>query len=71
MLKPGFLAFLDDPFDPEPLDIVVFDVLPSSCMKESSKTYLANQTKERNPLYYSFEVTCFCSYTIHVSLYPN
>ncbi|GJT28101.1 phospholipase D zeta 1-like protein isoform X1, partial [Tanacetum coccineum] len=30
VLKPGFLALLKDPFDPEPLDIIVFDVLPPS-----------------------------------------
>lgn len=28
VLKPGFLAFLGDPFDTKPLDIIVFDVLP-------------------------------------------
>ncbi|XP_031373090.1 phospholipase D zeta 2-like [Punica granatum] len=58
VLKSGFLALLADPFDPEPLDIVVFDILPGSNGKEMSGTYLADQIKERNPLYYYFKVSC-------------
>ena len=30
VLKPGFLAFLDDPFNNKPLDIMIFDILPYS-----------------------------------------
>lgn len=30
-------AFLEDPFDPEPLDVAVFDILPSSSGKEISQ----------------------------------
>lgn len=62
VLKPGFLAFLEDPLDTEPLDILVFDVLAVSRGKENSDTKgssqlsLADQTKERNPLYYGFKV---------------
>lgn len=64
VLKPGFLAFLEDPLDTEPLDILVFDVLPvtrgkeSSDTKGSSRLSLADQTNERNPLYYGFKVSC-------------
>ncbi|KAK4795592.1 hypothetical protein SAY86_027918 [Trapa natans] len=58
VLKPGFLAFLGDPFDPEPLDIVVFNILPSSGGIEISQSCLADQIKEPNPLYYSFKVSC-------------
>lgn len=62
VLKPGFLALLEDPLDTEPLDILVFDVLPvlrgkeSSDTKGSSRLSLTDQTKERNPLYYGFKV---------------
>ncbi|KAF8015958.1 hypothetical protein BT93_H1492 [Corymbia citriodora subsp. variegata] len=64
VLKPGFLAFLEDPLETEPLDILIFDVLPVSQGKESSDTKgspglsLTDQTKERNPLYYGFKVSC-------------
>ncbi|AES61429.2 phospholipase D p2-like protein [Medicago truncatula] len=57
VLKPGFLALLDDPFDNKPLDIIMFDVLPSSTGKGETKVYLAEPTKERNPLRFTFKVT--------------
>ncbi|OAY44001.1 phospholipase D zeta 1 isoform X1 [Manihot esculenta] len=57
VLKPGFLALLEDPFDTELLDIIVFDVLPISNGNRGSLVYLANQIKEHNPLRYSFNVS--------------
>ncbi|XP_059439509.1 phospholipase D zeta 1-like [Corylus avellana] len=58
VLKPGFLALLDDPFDTKLLDIIVFDVLPVSNRKEGLEVYLANHIKEHNPLRYAFRATC-------------
>lgn len=60
VLKPGFLALLDDPFNNKPLDIIMFDVLPSSPGKGETKMYLAEPIKERNPLRYTFKVIRFC-----------
>ncbi|KAL1803711.1 phospholipase D zeta 1 isoform X2 [Daucus carota subsp. sativus] len=57
VLKPGFLALLKDPFDPKPLDIIIFDVLPASD-GIGGRVPLAVDTKERNPLRHSFEVFC-------------
>ncbi|KAI3728081.1 hypothetical protein L6452_16709 [Arctium lappa] len=57
VLKPGFLALLKDPFDKEPLDIIVFDVLPSSDGNGEGRMALANEINERNPLRHSFEVS--------------
>jgi len=59
-LKPGFLALLDDPFNNKPLDIIIFDILPSSDGAGGTKTYLADSIKERNPLRYSFKVVKKC-----------
>ncbi|CAL9003314.1 unnamed protein product [Prunus brigantina] len=56
VLKPGFLALLEDPFDTELLDIIVFNVLPTSSENACSQIYLANQIKERNPLRYTLRV---------------
>lgn len=56
VLKPGFLAFLADPFDTQPLDIIVFDVLPASDGNGDGRLSLASETKERNPLRHSFKV---------------
>ncbi|BBH06514.1 phospholipase D P1 [Prunus dulcis] len=56
VLKPGFLALLEDPFDTELLDIIVFNVLPTSNENACSQIYLANQIKERNPLRYTLRV---------------
>ncbi|XP_068342401.1 phospholipase D zeta 1-like isoform X1 [Pyrus communis] len=58
VLKPGFLALLEDPFDTKLLDIIVFNVLPASNGDGRSQIYLANQIKERNPLRYTFRVAC-------------
>ncbi|XVE89606.1 hypothetical protein DITRI_Ditri20bG0009200 [Diplodiscus trichospermus] len=58
VLKPGFLALLEDPFDTKLLDIIVFDVLPFSNEDVKSQVYLADQIKEHNPLYYAFKVSC-------------
>ncbi|QCE07301.1 phospholipase D [Vigna unguiculata] len=57
VLKPGFLALLDDPFSNKPLDIIIFDILPSSDGVGGTKAYLADPIKGRNPLRYSFKVT--------------
>jgi hypothetical protein len=62
VLKPGFLALLEDPFNNKPLDIVMFDVLPSSTGKGETKIYLAEPVKERNPLRYTFKVIRFYVY---------
>lgn len=55
VLKPGFLALLEDPFDSKLLDIIVFDVLPPSDGNEG-RVSLATEIKERNPLRYGFMV---------------
>lgn len=57
VLKPGFLAFLGDPFDTKPLDIIVFDVLPTSDGNEEGRVLLAKETKEANPLRFGFTVS--------------
>lgn len=58
VLKPGFLALLEDPFDPKLLDIIVFDVLPPSDGNGEGRVLLAKETKERNPLWFGFSVSC-------------
>ncbi|XP_057430017.1 phospholipase D zeta 1 isoform X2 [Lotus japonicus] len=58
VLKPGFLALLADPSDTQPLDIIVFDVLPASDRNGDGRLSLASEMKERNPLRHSFKVTC-------------
>lgn len=58
MLKPGFLALLKDPFDVKPLDIIIFDMLPTSNGNGKDQVYLADEIKERNPLRYAFQVVC-------------
>ncbi|KHN20260.1 Phospholipase D p1 [Glycine soja] len=55
VLKPGFLAFLDDPFNNKPLDIMIFDILPYSNGDGGTKIFLADPVKERNPLRYTFK----------------
>ncbi|KAM7272332.1 hypothetical protein ACFE04_026995 [Oxalis oulophora] len=57
VLKPGFLALLEDPFDTKPLDVIVFDVqqIPKN---KGSHIYLASPIKEHNPLRDSFNVSC-------------
>lgn len=56
VLKPGFLALLAHPFDKQPLDIIVFDVLPGSDANGDGRLSLAIEMKERNPLRHSFKV---------------
>ncbi|XAR49167.1 Phospholipase D [Bertholletia excelsa] len=58
VLKPGFLALLEDPFDNNLLDIIIFNVLPTSGKDGKDKVYLADEIKERNPLRYTFKVSC-------------
>ncbi|KAI3459247.1 hypothetical protein Pfo_015910 [Paulownia fortunei] len=58
VLKPGFLAFLKGPFDPKPLDIVVFDVLPASDGNGEGRVSLAKEVNDHNPLRHYFRVTC-------------
>lgn len=67
VLRPGFLALLDDPFDTKLLDIVIFKILPISSGKDDSRVNLAYQIKERNPLRYTFKVND-CS-TLYLSLF--
>lgn len=57
VLKPGFLAFLADPFDTKPLDIIVFDVLPASDGNGDGRVSLATEVKEHNPLRHAFKVS--------------
>ncbi|KAJ7527416.1 hypothetical protein O6H91_16G053700 [Diphasiastrum complanatum] len=56
VLKPGFLAFLEDPFIAKPLDIIIFDVLADGSAE--GHISLAKLSKERNPLAFGFVVTC-------------
>ncbi|KAL2464198.1 Phospholipase D p1 [Forsythia ovata] len=58
VLKPGFLAFLKDPFDINPLDIIIFDVLPASDGNGEGRVSLAKEVKDHNPLRHYFRVTC-------------
>ncbi|KAJ0979908.1 hypothetical protein J5N97_015382 [Dioscorea zingiberensis] len=58
VLKPGFVALLEDPFDSKLLDIIVFDVLPPSDGNGEGRVFLAKETKEKNPLRFGFTVTC-------------
>ncbi|KAJ0015129.1 hypothetical protein Pint_19691 [Pistacia integerrima] len=58
VLKPGFLALLEEPLSTKLLDIIVFDVLPTTNGNEGSGVYLAKQIKESNPLCYAFKVSC-------------
>ncbi|XP_051129842.1 phospholipase D zeta 1-like isoform X2 [Andrographis paniculata] len=57
VLKPGFLAILKDPFDPKPLDIIVFDVLPASDRNGDGQVPLAKEVSDHNPLRHYFRVT--------------
>lgn len=61
VLKPGFLAFLEDPFHTQPLDIIVFDVLPASDGNGEGRVSLAKEMKERNPLRHSYKVSTIWS----------
>ncbi|KAF3322746.1 phospholipase D p1-like protein [Carex littledalei] len=58
VLKPGFLALLEDPLDSKLLDIILFDVLPSSDGNGEGRVVLAKETKERNPLHSGFQISC-------------
>ncbi|XP_069144851.1 phospholipase D zeta 1 isoform X1 [Solanum lycopersicum] len=58
VLKPGYLALLNNPFDAKLLDIIVFDVLPTSNVKGENAVCLAAEIRERNPLQYAFKVCC-------------
>lgn len=62
VLKPGFLALLEDPFHTQPLDIIVFDVLPASDGNGEGRVLLAKEIKERNPLRHAFKVSIILSY---------
>ncbi|XP_052164261.1 phospholipase D zeta 1-like [Oryza glaberrima] len=57
VLKPGFLALLQDPFDPKLLDIVIFDVSPHMDRNGEGQSTLAREIKEHNPLHFAFEVS--------------
>ncbi|KAG0496621.1 hypothetical protein HPP92_001312 [Vanilla planifolia] len=70
VLKPGFLALLEDPFDTKPLDIIVFDVLPPSERNQEGRPVLAKETKEPNPLRFGFTVSCG-SRTINLRVKSN
>ncbi|XP_047960602.1 phospholipase D zeta 1-like [Salvia hispanica] len=56
VLKPGCLAFLGNHFGTKVLDIVVFDVLPTSNKKGDDEVHLAELSKEQNPLLHAFKV---------------
>ncbi|KAJ0976302.1 hypothetical protein J5N97_018267 [Dioscorea zingiberensis] len=58
VLKPGFLALLEDPFDSKLLDIVIFDKLPSSVGNGLDSSLIAKENKEHNPLRGGFVVSC-------------
>ncbi|KAL0538012.1 hypothetical protein IC582_027006 [Cucumis melo] len=58
VLKPGFLALLGDSFDTQPMDIIVFDVLPTSDGNGDGRLSLAKEIREPNPLRHSFKVAC-------------
>ncbi|KAL9235011.1 hypothetical protein vseg_009814 [Gypsophila vaccaria] len=58
VLKPGFIAFLEDPLEMKLLDIFIFDVLPSSSENDKEKVYLAHEIKTRKPLRYAFRIFC-------------
>ncbi|KAG8372920.1 hypothetical protein BUALT_Bualt12G0117200 [Buddleja alternifolia] len=58
VLKPRFLVFLKDPFDPKPLDIIVFDVLPASDGNGEGRVSLAKEVNDHNPLRHYFRVAC-------------
>ncbi|KAL5996232.1 hypothetical protein ACLOJK_026306 [Asimina triloba] len=75
VLKPGFLAFLRDPFDTGLLDIIVFDVLPPSDGNGEGRVSLAKEIKERNPLRYGLRLLpCWESmdglHLVSLFLYP-
>ncbi|KAF2547648.1 hypothetical protein F2Q70_00023279 [Brassica cretica] len=57
VLKPGFLALLEDPFDPKLLDIIVFDVLPVSNGNDGADVSLAVELKDHNPLRHAFKTS--------------
>nr|XP_043625255.1 phospholipase D zeta 1-like [Erigeron canadensis] len=58
VLKPGFLALLEDPFGTKLLDLIVFDMLAPSNGDKEDQVLLAKEVKEKNPLRYAFKVTC-------------
>jgi len=60
VLKPGFLALLEDPFDAKLLDIIVFDVLPVSNGNDGVDVSLAVELKDHNPLRHAFKVSNYC-----------
>lgn len=68
VLKPGFLALLKDPFDMNPLDIVVFDVLPASSLDGKDEACLAEEIKTRYPLRYAFKVGAALTVLVHLLL---
>lgn len=61
VLKPGFLVFVKDPFDTQPLDIIVFDVLCASEGNKEGCPSLAKEVDEPNPLRHAFKVACSIS----------
>lgn len=58
VLKPGFLALLEDPFGTKLLDIIIFNVLPISNKDGEGCAFIANELKDHNPLRYAFSVSC-------------
>jgi phospholipase D1/2 len=59
VLKPGFLALLEDPFDPKLLDVIIFDALPHMDINGEGQISLAKEIKERNPLHFGFQKGVF------------
>ncbi|KMZ62684.1 Phospholipase D zeta [Zostera marina] len=58
VLKPGFLALLEDPLDNKLLDIIVFDAIPTSDGSDEVRPSLAREAKEDNPLHNGLVVSC-------------
>lgn len=59
VLKPGFLALLEDPLDNKLLDIIVFDAIPTSDGSDEVRPSLAREAKEDNPLHNGLVVSFF------------
>lgn len=68
VLKPGFLALLADPLDTQPLDIIVFDVLPASDGNGEGRVSLAKEVKGPNPLRHAFQVSNIYAFCLGLSL---
>ncbi|XP_028083799.1 phospholipase D zeta 2-like isoform X3 [Camellia sinensis] len=71
VLKPGFLALLEDPFDTNLLDIIIFDVLPASNKDKEDQVHLAEEIKHRNPLRYAVKIYILLYKEVSIALKIN